>query len=87
VGFGIEIEYTVGGRRVSQQEWERHLREAPTRATKEAVKQKLSRVRCPAHGQSPKVTFRETSEGFDVSISGCCEELTERARRALRYCD
>lgn len=84
MGFGIEIEYKIGGRRVSQQEWERHLREAPTRAAKENVKQKLSGVRCLTHGQSPKVTFRETSQGFDVSISGCCGELTERTRRALR---
>lgn len=78
------IEYKIGGRKVSQREWERHLFEQePKRLIRENVEGKLRGLRCPKHGESPRPTFRETSRGFDLSVSTCCEELEALVQRAL----
>jgi len=82
--MGVKIEYKVGSRRVSQREWERHLREAPLEAVKDEILQKISRIRCPKHGQAARVEFAKTSQGFNANLSGCCDELMQRAQRVLQ---
>jgi len=77
------MEYRIGNRKVSRSEWERHLREAPLEAVKDDVRKKIARVRCPIHGQRPRVEFRKTVRGFDTSITGCCDDVVKHAQRAL----
>lgn len=41
-------------------------------------------VRCSKHGQSASVSeVRQTPSGFEFRLSGCCDDLVERAQRAL----
>jgi hypothetical protein len=58
--------------------------EAPMEAVKDEIRQKISRVRCPTHGQTARVQFVKSSQGFDAKLSGCCDELMQRAQRALQ---
>jgi hypothetical protein len=81
---GFELEYRIGNRKVSQQEWERHMfQEAPRQVAREAVDRELRKVRCPTHGQSPNATITDRADGFEVHIEGCCDALVERAQKAL----
>jgi hypothetical protein len=83
VSFGFKMEYKIGNRKVSTAQWERHLREGPIKALEDDIKNKVSRVRCPTHSQIAQVSFAKTGQGFDTKLSGCCEELMQRARQAL----
>lgn len=83
MSFGFEMEYRIGNRKVSKAEWERHLREAPIEAVKADIQRKVKGIRCPRHGQTARVSFVRTSQGFDTNLSGCCDELIQRVRKAL----
>ena len=80
----FKMEYKIGGRKVSQREWERHIAEAPLEAVKDEIRQRVGRIRCPKHGTTATVTLARVSNGFDTKMSGCCDDLVEAARRALQ---
>jgi hypothetical protein len=45
----------------------------------------VQRVRCPTHGQNAHATeLHQTRDGFSFDISGCCDELIERAKQVIR---
>jgi hypothetical protein len=79
----VNFEYKIGNRKLSQAEWERNLREAPIEAVKDSIKKKVRRVRCTTHGQTARVSFVKTNQGFDTKLSGCCDELMQLVQRAL----
>jgi hypothetical protein len=79
-----KMEYRIGGRVVNAREWEKHLEEEPLRLARKDIERKLRGLRCPAHGQSPKPTFKRTAAGLEVSIAPpCCDELGDSIRRVL----
>ncbi|HET8955570.1 MAG TPA: hypothetical protein VFN18_07920 [Solirubrobacterales bacterium] len=39
--------------------------------------------RCPVHGQSPSISIRKGSDGFNYSINGCCDECVKEAEAAI----
>ena len=77
------MEYKIGNRKVSQAQWMRHLRETPIEALKADIEKRVRSVRCLEHGQTARVSFVKTSQGFDTKLSGCCDVLIERVQRAL----
>jgi hypothetical protein len=78
------LEYKINGRKVSSEEWFRHLAdEARTKATEE-VEQRLARVSCPVHGKKPQVSKRQTADGFTFDLSGCCQAAIDEAQRVLQ---
>jgi hypothetical protein len=52
-------------------------------AAKNEMKSKIERIRCPKHGQSARVTVAKTSQGLDLKLSGCCDELIQTVEKAL----
>lgn len=82
--MSVTWEYKIGNRKVSKRNWEKHVfHDAPHRMAREAIENKLRSVRCPTHGDAPRLTIDEARQGFTVNISGCCEALVRRAQRAL----
>ena len=81
--MSFKMEYKIGNRKVSEAEWMRHIQEAPMEAAKDEMKSRIERIRCPKHGQSARVTVAKTSQGFDLKLSGCCDEVIQTVERAL----
>jgi hypothetical protein len=80
----MSLEYRIGGRRVSKQQWERHVfQDEPRRIAREEIESKLRTVRCPVHGQTPRVTYSETPRGFDLTVEGCCSQVEQLAENAV----
>ncbi len=51
---------------------------------KERTSEKLRGVRCPVHGQPPKLRFQGSSlREVSIQISACCATLMEEANRAI----
>lgn len=42
----------------------------------------ITSQRCSRHGQHARVTRRKTAVGYSFAISGCCDDLVERAQSA-----
>jgi hypothetical protein len=82
--MGFDMEYTIGGRKVSKREWEKHLFEdTPRNLAKQTVEERLRGLRCPTHGETPTLSnMRDTSQGWDFTISACCDEHLARAQHA-----
>ena len=51
---------------------------------KRRTEEKLRGIRCPRHGQAPRVKFhgRNLREAT-ISMSGCCAQLIQLANRAI----
>ena len=79
----MSLEFRVGGRKVSQQEFERSLKETALKQVDGAVQRSLSTIRCPKHHQRPRVRSARSSRDVKWKIEGCCQELVEAARKAL----
>jgi hypothetical protein len=45
---------------------------------------KLRGLRCPDHGQAPRLRFRGTTlRDITIQMSGCCGKLIEMANKAI----
>lgn len=80
----IKIEYKIGNRTVSQRKLERHLREAGLKSAKDDIRTKVSRVRCPRHGQAAQVEFVGRAKASTRTCQDACDELMQRVRQALQ---
>lgn len=59
------------------------VREAAREKAHTEFERKLSRVRCPVHGEIAKVRRRRSAEdGIEFDVSGCCDALVARLRKA-----
>ena len=86
--MGSGVKFTVNGRPVPTGQAGRAMGDALEKAAFQQVKtnvqERLRRVRCPQHHQSPRVTSSGTSLAtLRWSITGCCDRLVEEARREL----
>lgn len=83
--MGVDLTYTLGGRKVSRDQFFKGLEGEIRKTASDNVTRQVQRVRCPKHGQTARVTgLRETHDGFGFEISGCCDELVERAKGVIR---
>jgi hypothetical protein len=81
----VSIEYSLGGRKVSRDEFYGGIESRIRDSTVAQARARLGHVRCATHGRTATVRrLRVTSEGLEVKLSGCCGELLELAREALR---
>ena len=81
---GLEVTYTLAGRKVSRNEFFRGIEGEIRRSAVAQVTDKVERVSCSKHGQGAKVSeVRETPDGFSLSVSGCCDDLVRRAQASL----
>jgi hypothetical protein len=82
--MSVEIRYTLEGRTVDARRFFDGIHGQIRRLAVEQVTTKVSAVRCPAHGRPAQVSeVRETGDGFDFTVTGCCDDAVERAERSL----
>jgi hypothetical protein len=79
VKIKVGIEYKIGGRTVSQQEWLNHLTESANEKARLTLQKRLAAVRCPEHGLAPEIIY----SGNQAHIKGCCPQVIEAAQEAL----
>ena len=82
----MTFDYQINGRKVSKQRFLRHLEDdakakaMPSLAAK--VKADVARLRCPAHGEHPKVVKSKINgDRLSVEISACCDQMREKATK------
>jgi hypothetical protein len=83
--FRVDLEYRIGGRRVSQDEWMKSIVDEARGAALSQVQAKVESLRCPDHGRGPRLTA-QVPAGTDVNLSFdvCCEKLKDAIMRLLR---
>jgi hypothetical protein len=70
--------------RTIQSPAENPAQEASVREFKFNTARKLNSLRCPDHGQAPRVQFHgATIRDITVQLSGCCGKLIEMANKAI----
>jgi hypothetical protein len=80
----VGIEYKLGGRRVSQKKFFEGIEGQIRKLAVDGLIDRATQVTCPKHGKRAEVSkISETSDGFSFQISGCCDDLVERARSNL----
>ncbi len=84
---GFEMNYEIDGRKVSQEEWLRSLKKEATEeamsSVVEEIEAEVARLRCPVHGEHPKVvTAKIEGNRLTTEISACCDEMLEKAEKA-----
>jgi hypothetical protein len=80
--MGFEFDYMIKGRKVTKEQWLRHIAEEAKTTTIEDLKQRVTRLRCRVHGRSPRVV-RTTRTGDNVrfEIEACCPDMRDRAEQ------
>ena len=81
----FNLEYTIGGRKVSQAEFLRDMKDSVYEEAHKKVKESVGRVRCPVHGTHP-TNFRvvKSCSKINYEFTCCCEDLKAAVGRALQ---
>jgi (p)ppGpp synthase/HD superfamily hydrolase len=80
----VEVSFEINGKKVRPDQVANELDKAMMNRTAEYVKNKVSSIRCPDHGQQPKIKVKgKNLENLSFEISGCCQTLIEKARKEL----
>lgn len=80
----FKLEYKVGGRSVSKDAFIDNIGDAAVQLAASAIRERVSSVRCPVHGQSAG-SVRVTRSGDKVSyeFTACCEQLKAAVAKAF----
>lgn len=72
----LDVKLTISRTKVDARTIQTELVQAAFREVESGVKQQLSSIRCPKHGESPKVTVQGRSfSKLQWKVHGCCEEV------------
>jgi hypothetical protein len=82
VSFSFEFDYKIDGRKVSKEEFMWHLADEAKSAAVDGLQVRVARLRCPVHGQSPRVVNSTTNgDTTHIELAACCEDVRDRAGR------
>lgn len=82
--MGVDLTYTLGGRKVSRNEFFKGLEGEIRKAASDTAIRHVQSVRCSKHGENARVTqLHQTRDGFSLDVSGCCDDLIEAALGAI----
>jgi hypothetical protein len=82
------VTYALDGRTVSGHEFFDVIAGGGRQLAIQRMTAKIESVSCAQHGGNATVTeVDQTPEGFGFTISGCCDELIDRAHSAAAYGD
>ncbi len=85
----IDVEFRIGGRKVSfDKGWDEMEAQVLTEVNK-YIQRKLEHVRCPEHGDAPRVVAEGPSfRNLEFFIhDGCCRKLIDEVEKALKVTD
>jgi hypothetical protein len=72
--------YALDGKPVSSDEFFDVIAGGGRQLAVQQMTASIERVSCPEHGETARVTeVDQTPGGFGFTISGCCDELIDRA--------
>jgi hypothetical protein len=78
--MSISIKYEIDGRQVGKQQFFDGLEGQMRKIALDTVIEQVSEVTCAEHGQRAEVSqVTQTSDGFSFQLTGCCDDLVERA--------
>jgi hypothetical protein len=82
--MSIGLKFTIDGKEVPLDRAADAMEKAIKADVSKQVVAKLSQVRCPVHGETPK-NIRMTSEGSQMNwkFEACCNRLEEEAGKQL----
>jgi hypothetical protein len=84
--MGTAVTYALEGRAVTSEEFFDVIAGGGRQLAIQEMTAKIEAVTCPEHGGTAAVTEVDQSpEGFGFTISGCCDELIDRAHSAAAY--
>jgi hypothetical protein len=82
------VTYALDGKAVSSHEFFDVIAGGGRQLAIQQMTAKIEGVQCTQHGGTAVVTeVDQTPEGFGFTISGCCDELIDRAHSAAAYRD
>ncbi len=82
--MGVEINYALGGRQVSREEFFDGFEGQVRQDMVNQLAESLQSVPCPKHGQTATVSeVVQTDEGFNFTLTGCCDEGVAAAHESL----
>jgi hypothetical protein len=84
--FESEMRYEIDGRKVSEDEWLKHLEDEAVRSVREAVADAAKRaaaIPCPEHGEYASISIQPSAEGATVHVQACCKAEETRAQERL----
>jgi len=82
------VTYALEGRAVTSDEFFDVIAGGGRQLAIQQMTAKIESVTCPQHGEAAVVTEVDQSpEGIAFTISGCCDELVDRAHSAAAYPD
>jgi hypothetical protein len=80
------VTYALEGRAVNGEEFFDVIAGGGRQLAIQQMTARIESVVCTQHGGSAVVTeIDQSSEGFGFTISGCCDELIDRAHSAAAY--
>jgi hypothetical protein len=82
--MAVDLEVRFNGKRLESANVARAVEAAAFDRVKDVVQRKLESIRCPEHGDSPRVSAQGASlRTVTWTLHGCCDRLKAEARRVL----
>lgn len=76
----IDIQFEINGRKVDPRRVAYELERALLSEVVDSIQSDIRGVRCPTHHREPEVVCRGRSiDRLRIEVSGCCDDLVERA--------
>jgi len=80
----IDISFEINGRKVSPRNVGDALESAMLQSIQDSISKTVGSVRCPEHGQKPKIKVKGRNlDSLKFEVSGCCDSLIEEVKRKL----
>ena len=62
------------------------IESAVLKSIQESVKKSVSSLRCPKHGQGPKIEFKGSNlDSLSFEVRGCCDHLIDETNRKIEF--
>ena len=80
----VDISFEIGGVIVGVNNAKNTLEKALFQGVREYIKQTVGSVRCPEHGEAPKIVSKGPSlSDSHLEVSGCCQKFTDTIQKKL----
>lgn len=81
----LNISFEINGRKVNPGNVGGALEAAVLQSVSASIKARVGNIRCPEHGQTPRIVGKGRSlDTLSFDVSGCCQKLIDNAAAKLR---
>lgn len=80
----FDISFEVNGKKVNPNNMGDAIEAAVLSSVSDSIKESVGSIRCPEHGESPKIkVIGSDLDNLSLEVSGCCETLVEQVKNEL----